>query len=95
LAPDSVAVPAPLLATPPPPARTALTVPADRAKVPDDDRIPFWIVPPVSVMPPFCVCVVAPRSSVPPATVVAPAALPSVPLPESCSVPAFTVVPPP
>ena len=94
LAPDSVTVPAPLLTTPPLPASTALAAPAASAKPPDDDSVPFWIVPPDKVTPPFCVCVVPPRSSVPPATAVVPEALPSLPLPESCRVPALTVVPP-
>ena len=94
LAPDIVTVPAPLFTTPPLPARAALTVPADSAKPPDDENVPFCRVPPDRASPPFCVCVEPPRSSVPPVIVVAAAALPSVPLPESCRVPAFTAVPP-
>ena len=80
------------MTTPPVPARAALTVPLDRAKVPAEDSVPFWIVPPVSVTPPFCVWLVPPRSSAPPDTAVDPAVDPSVPLPESCKVPAFTTV---
>ena len=92
LAPDITTVPAPLLTTPPLPAKAALAVPDATAKVPVDDRVPFWIVPPDSVTPPFCVCVVPPRSSVPPATAVAPEALPSLPAPEICRVPSLTAV---
>ena len=94
MAPDSVTVPAPFLAMPPLPVSTALTVPEDRAKLPDEDSVPFWIVPPDSVTPPFWVCVVPPRSSVPPATAVVPVAAPSLPAPEICRVPPLTVVPP-
>ena len=96
LAPDSVTVPDPVLATPPLPARAAATEPSDKAKEPDEDRVPFWMVPPPdSVTPPFCVCVVPPRSSVPPATAVELAVAPSVPLPEIFRVPPFTAVLPP
>ena len=94
LTPDSVTVPAPFLCNGPVPASTALTEPACTSNVPLDDNVPFEIVPPVSVKPPFCVWVVVPRSSVPPATVTAFAESPSVPLPDSASVPALTVVPP-
>ena len=69
-------------------------MPWDKAKDPDDDRMPFWIVPPDRVRPPFCVCVVLPRSRMPPDTVVDPVVAPSLPLPEICKVPALTVVPP-
>ena len=92
MAPESVTVSVPLLITSPAPASTALTVPFDRANIPDDDSVPFWIVPPVSVTPPFWVWLVPPRSSVPPDTVVELATAPSLPLPESWRVPAFTAV---
>jgi hypothetical protein len=81
--------------TPPVPASAALTVPPCSAKVPEEDSVPFWIVPPASVTPPFCVWLVPPRSSVPSAlTVVLPLVSPSVPLPASASVPPSTTVPP-
>ena len=85
-------MPVPVLTMPPLPARLAFTVPWDNAKVPDEDSVPFWIVPPDRVTPPFCVWLVPPRSSVPPDTVVDPVVAPSVPLPASCKVPAFTAV---
>ena len=86
-------MPAPLLTTPPLPASTPVTEPSAKAKVPDDDRVPFWMTPPaISVTPPFCVCVVPPRLSVPPDTVVVPDVAPSVPPVEICSVPPFTAV---
>jgi hypothetical protein len=53
LAPDSVTVPPVVLLAAPVPASTALTVPDCKAKPPDEDSVPFWIVPPVSVSPPF------------------------------------------
>ncbi len=93
LAPDSVAVPAPVLVTPPLPASTALTSPPDRANVPEEDSVPALIKRPTGSRC-FCVWLVPPRSSVPPDTVVDPEVLPNVPLPESCRVPALTVVPP-
>src|SRR5271169_3336210 len=48
----------------PVPENAALTAPDCMLNAPDDDSVPFWIVPPASVTPPFCVCVVPPRSSV-------------------------------
>ena len=85
-------VPEPLLITPPVPASAALTVPPASANVPDENSVPFCSVPLDRVKPPFCVCVVAPRSRVPPATVVEPVVAPSVPLPASSRMPAFTRV---
>jgi hypothetical protein len=96
-APDSVTVPAVVFCSEPVPASAALTLPACTPKVPDDDNVPFWIVPPpCRVTPPFCVCVVVPRSriAVAPLTVVELAVLPSVPPPESASVPAVMLLPP-
>src|SRR5258708_2855613 len=93
-APFSVTVPGPLLTSEPVPASAALTVPDCRSNTPDDDSVPFPIVPPVSTTPPSCVCVVPPRSSVPPATVVLPEVLPSVPAPAIRSTPPLIVVPP-
>jgi len=79
----------------PEPPSAALALPDCMSKAPDDDSVPVWIVPPASVTPPFCVCVVPPRSSVPPVfTAVEPAAAPSVPAPDSDSMPALTAVPP-
>ena len=94
MAPDSVTVPEPVFETPPVPASAAPTVPADSAKAAEEDSVPFWIAPLVNVTPPFWVWLVPPRSSVPPDTVIAFEMAPSVPLPESCKVPALTVVPP-
>jgi hypothetical protein len=68
----------------------ALTLPDCMSKVPDDDRVPFWIVPPpCRLTPPFCVCVVPPRSRivVAPFTVVALLVLPKVPMPLSAGCP--------
>ena len=83
-----------VLLSAPVPSSAALTVPACTSKMPEDESVPFWTVPPVRVSPPFCVWVVPPRSSTPPVTVVCPPMLPSVPEPESSKVPPLTVVPP-
>jgi hypothetical protein len=97
LTPESVTVPAVVFCSAPVPASAALTLPDCRPKMPDDDSVPFWMVPPpCSVTPPFWVCGVPPRSriAVAPFTVVALPVLPSVPAPEICKVPALTMVPP-
>jgi hypothetical protein len=95
--PLSTNVPAVVFCSAPVPASAALTLPAWTPKVPEDDSVPFWMVPPpCRLTPPFWVCVVPPRSRIAlaPFTVVAVPVLPSVPAPDICKVPAFTVVPP-
>ena len=95
LAPENVAVPAVVLLTPPVPASTALTVPDCMSNVAVDDSVPFWMVPPAcNETPPFCVCVVPPRSriAVAPFTVTAFVIAPSVPAPVSASVPLVMLV---
>ena len=76
------------------PARIALTVPPCASNRPDERSVPLLIVPPLITTPPFCVCVVPPRSSVPPLICVAPLDAPSVAAPVIASVPALTTVPP-
>ena len=89
--PESEVVPVELV-TPPVPLRAALTVPPCRLNVEEEDRVPFEIVPLVSVTPPLTVCVVVPRLSVPPDTVSEFEFAPRVPDPEIVSVPLLTVV---
>jgi hypothetical protein len=96
-APNSVTVPTVVFCSVAAPASAALTVPDCRLKALEDTSVPFWILPPpCRVTPPFCVCVVPPRSrtAVAPLTVIAPLALPRVPTPASASVPAVMLVPP-
>ncbi|ODU72243.1 MAG: hypothetical protein ABT11_01355 [Novosphingobium sp. SCN 66-18] len=77
------------------PASAARIVPPCSAKVLEEASVPFWIVPPARVTPPFCVWLVPPRLSVPLAlTVVEPLVSPSAPSPASASVPPQTTVPP-
>ena len=88
-------VPAPVFVRPPVPARAAYSCPDWTAKVPLVVSVPFWTKPLTSVTPPFWVWLVLPRSSVAtPLTIVEPDEAPSVPEPESCSVPLCTFVPP-
>ena len=94
ITPEMVADPLVDLLIAPDPVRAVEIVPAWTPNVPEDESVPFWIVPPVSVRPPFWVCVVPPRSSVPPLTVKLLATLPSVPGLARSSMPALTVVPP-
>src|ERR1700722_7272167 len=92
LLPASTTVPPPLFVSVPPPASTAETVPTC---TPNEElrSVPSSMVPPDKVRAPV-VCVVPPRSRTPPDTPSVPLGAPSVPAPESCSVPADIVVPP-
>ncbi len=51
--PKSIILPAVDLASPPVPANAAFTVPDCTSKMPDENSVPFEIVPLVSVTPPF------------------------------------------
>ena len=94
ITPEMVADPLVDLLIAPDPVRAVEIVPAWTSKVDVEESVPFWIVPPVRVRPPFCVCVVPPRSSVPPLTVSVFVFAPSVPDPETFKVPDESVVPP-
>ena len=76
-------VPLVVFVTPPTPARVDETDPLWRSKVPEEESVPFWIVPLVRVTPPFWVWLVELRLTVPPLTVSELALPPSLPYPET------------